>query len=131
MLEVQLKVLHLRYNAPKQNPAMTVGQLLEKYKKITSDPTLPRHPIQRKLCPHGKGLLTLEDLQQSGFKTKDNNDIWTDSQKDEVEKALKDYANDDIDIHTADPYYYISHHILQDQKNVAAVKKIIRSKYNI
>ena len=93
--------------------------------------THPLPEIHRKLQPHNLNITTLEGLKNSGFKTKDGRELWTDEEKEKVVQALKDYANGEIDIHTADPYYVISHHILAGTKSDVAVKKFVKCKYNI
>ena len=41
--------------------------------------------------PHNMNITTLEGANNSGFKTKDGRELWTDEEKDKAVQEFKDY----------------------------------------
>lgn len=128
MIEIQIKVLHMRFNNNnKKARTLNEQNRLNSTREIALRVLKGTHHKKVIFLKQPQNPLFLSHIMQLGFKHP-NQTLWLPTEIEQMKDFLMKLYKQTATVETKDPYYFISHHILQKSKSETEVKNYI-SKY--
>ena len=133
LLEVQLKMLQCKFNEGATMAGALTGCAAEFKDLAQNNEPLPE--VQRCLNCRDNERWSAARYRDEGFKAKSlaaqSKEIWTEEEKEKVEQALRDYAENKEEIYQHDPFGYLSRQTLGNSKTSEQVEVFLTEKYNV